>query len=284
MQYVWNMISKGPIAFIFFLFLFYGSASAQQDLPYFSGIVDDDNIILSWNCQYSSVKEIAVLRSADSTSNFFTIGYVDKLKKGPQTFSDLYPAPGKNYYKLCLVFKSGLKWSTGFCAVTFNDEDTVSAPKLPPVPTRMPVSGDGMAPANAILRPIVETTAKQPVSPPKASPNTPQSDTTKQQPVKLKLNTAFEDMDSTTMNTVRSRFLSTDPTSGHIKMELPADVAEHHYSIKFYNKQNHLVVDIPFVNKSTVIIDKRNFQRKGTYKFKLRRDLIELEAGSVTIY
>ena len=67
-------------------------------------------------------------------------------------------------------------------------------------------------------------------------------------------------------------------------MNLPDDVSTHHYSIKFYDKDNHVVIDVPRINTAKLILDRRNFQKKGVYKFAIRKDILELEHGYITIY
>ena len=94
---------------------------------------------------------------------------------------------------------------------------------------------------------------------------------------------SFDDPTETSPTFIRSLYVFTDPTTGHINMNLPNDVATHHYSIKFYNEQNQMIIEVPRINASNIIIDKRNFQRKGTYKFVLRKDVTELEQGYITI-
>jgi len=82
---------------------------------------------------------------------------------------------------------------------------------------------------------------------------------------------------------VKSGFIYTNATTGHIIIDLPNDVATHHYSVKFYDDKNEMITEIPKINTPKIIVDKRNFQKKGMYKFKLRRDLVELETGYLII-
>ena len=66
-------------------------------------------------------------------------------------------------------------------------------------------------------------------------------------------------------------------------MNLPADVSTHHYSVKFYNEKGNMIFEVPKINAQNIIIDKRNFQKRGVYKFVLRRDVVELESGYVVV-
>jgi hypothetical protein len=62
---------------------------------------------------------------------------------------------------------------------------------------------------------------------------------------------------------------------------LPDDVRRHHYSLKFYNNEDHLVLEILKINTANFLIDKRNFQKAGLFKFILRKDGLEFESGYV---
>jgi len=97
-----------------------------------------------------------------------------------------------------------------------------------------------------------------------------------------KVTISFEEPDETS-KVIRSLYVYADPATGHITLNLPPDVATHHYSIKFYNDQNQMIIEVPKLNATKIILDKRNFQRKGTFKFVLRKDVTELESGYVEI-
>jgi hypothetical protein len=267
------MFQKGGLILFLLFCVVLPRAAAQPTLPYISGEVEDDNIVLSWVCPYNSVKEITVLRSFDSSSNYYTIGYVEELKKGIQEFTDPYPVAGKNYYKLSLQFKSGLKWSTSWCMV---DYDTTTP--LLPVPK----------PAKPI--PVPAEAAKEPKNtPPQIAKtnNTTLADSAGISPAtakpRPKLEIADDDPVASSPGFIKSRYISADLQTGHIRMSLPDDVQTHQYSIRFYNRQNNMVVDIPHINTARILIDKRNFQRKGTYKFVLRKDGVELEGGYISV-
>ena len=71
--------------------------------------------------------------------------------------------------------------------------------------------------------------------------------------------------------------------SGHVNMNLPDDVKSHHYSVKFFDAHNVMIIDVPHINADHIIIDRRNFQHTGVYRFVLRRDVTELETGYIRI-
>ena len=382
-------------------------SAAQPVLPDMTGTTEKNVVILSWSCQYDGVKSIAVLRSYDSNFNYSTIGYVKKLYKGVQAFADGHPNPGKNFYKLSIVFNSGLTWSSNHYGVNVDSAslragralpsnealqkmivtepqktnatetkatenknvaaaDTIEAPKhrpkltfndpedvnayvdMQPEATRkkMTLSYEGdpseldpdkyidkqtrdkdkepqekekkkitlsfkddadMAAyieklpeetrrkikltegtdttrinPDAYIESVKKETAKQ--SDPK---HIPEVVTAPPQPApRPRITIAFNDepLADNVSNTVKSRYVAVNPGNGHIELSLPDDVGTHHYSIKFYDKDNHMVLEVPKINTPKIILDKRNFQKKGTYKFAIKKDILELEHGYITIY
>ena len=316
------MISRYPapgIALLFFLSFYGFRAIAQPSLPDFTGNVDKGVIVLSWKCQYNGVKSITVLRSADGLTNYSVIGNVENLEKGMQVFVDGHPAPGKNCYKLGIIFTSGLKWSSNSYCRNIEKSELESSSKLPSndsiqklivtqdIPeNKRPGTANPAWQKNSTLNAGEDTGSSyepmesarkyppaKPADPPKVTVTfrddtahtnknaTAQSDIQPNGGKKIIL--SFEEPDETSSHLVRSRFLSTDAITGHIIMNLPDDVASHHYSIKFFDDKNNMITEVPRINVPKVIIDKRNFQRRGTYKFKLHRDGIELETGYISI-
>lgn len=448
------------ILFILFLVTFSIAAIAQPTLPDLMGDEQEGLVLLSWTCQYDGVKSISVLRSADSSFNYSTIGYVKKLYKGVQAFADGHPMPGKNYYKLSIVFNSGLTWGSNHYGVyvdsiavrkgrampsnealqklivneaqekaakpekaekpdgkilnavapadkdkymeVYKKDAPAAVADLPEQKLKMPERKDDeevsvedyiqTLPAETRKKIAItyeddseEVDAadyiedKKPVEPQKKVNVTfdnksdvaafvetlPKSDKRKftvsynvdttvpdpskylednkkpaeQKKVSVTLNTEAAvqayvetlpktsknkvtisyNVDSITNNAkvvndaikkqevtptprpkitikfaddmnvneaadVKSKYIFNDARSGNVTMSLPDDIATHHYSIKFFDKENHMVIEIPKINTAKIILDKRNFQKKGQYKFALRRDVVELESGYINIY
>lgn len=324
-----------PLRIIFILLLFCliaFRATAQTTLPDIAAAADKGIVILSWNCQYNGIRSITVLRSADSLYNYSVIGKVKKLDKGVQAFVDGHPAAGKNFYKLIILFNSGLNWSSNHCGVTVeqsvietshlhlppNDSlqryiatiDTVKAGKIntatEPV-TKLTAKSvlDIDANEDTEEKPKTKTLIDEPddtdmaISKP-AEPShriyisfdpdsvlaevAPSPDTTKKKEEhRQRIIISFDDPGTSVPTIIKSQYIFTDPATGHVDMNLPDDVTTHHYSVKFYNADNQMIIEIPRINASKIIIDKRNFQQKGTYKFILRKDVTELESGYVII-
>ena len=465
------MIARGTAArLIVISFLVMGALSsvAQPTLPDLTGTNENGLALLSWTCQYDGVKSISVLRSADSNFNYTTVGYVRKLLKGVQAFVDGHPMPGKNFYKLSIVFNSGLTWGSNHHGVyvdsaSINPKRIVPAnealqkmivtdmlekvvpkqpqPKMPrkmapaerekytevlkknmdeindtsikrpkfkfnrqddkdemehvfssvPVEIRKKLSiayedeDNDLNAAKALDEPrlsqvdpgkkkilitfddkddvgaFIETLPKsderkitisytedtsdltatddldddendedrpkkikmariQAQQPKKVSVTFKDDlqaqaymaklpklstgkvtvsyniDTTPKKvaaevaapkppdPPKAKISLKFNDDFAASAPDIKSKYVSMDPGVGHVIINMPEDVRLKNYSIKFYDKENHVVVEVPKLYYKSAILDKHNFQKKGQYKFVIKRDGIEIESGYVTIF
>jgi len=290
---------------------------AQPTLPDVAAAANNGIVILSWNCQYTGIKSITVLRSSDSVANYATIGKVKKLDKGTQAFVDGHPAPGKNFYRLIILFRSGLSWSSNHTSiyvapVSSNDKklppndslqryittsDTARRNQVQTAQTRPQVKKDILAvdpeddvPDDDDDAPPTPATAADSKKKVYISFNMDTVNTgtkpavIQDNPVNnYKVTVTFEDPNDVVPTFIRSMYVYTDNATGHVKMNLPDDVATHHYSVKFYDGQNRMITEVPRINSAQIIFDKRNFQHKGTYKFVLRRDVVELETGYVQV-
>lgn len=82
---------------------------------------------------------------------------------------------------------------------------------------------------------------------------------------------------------IKSQYVFTNPFTGHVNIEV-ADAKTSKYSIEFFDSKNAKILEIPKLNETNIVLDKRNFQRVGIYKFELYKDKAKLETGYVTIY
>ncbi|WP_118972356.1 hypothetical protein [Taibaiella koreensis] len=88
------------------------------------------------------------------------------------------------------------------------------------------------------------------------------------------------------LNTVsypKSQYVFTNPFTGNINIEIQ-DALKENYSLIFYDQQDRVVLKVPRINDKIVILDKRNFQATGLFKFKLLKNKEEFDKGYVTIY
>ena len=233
------------------------SLKAQTILPDFDAISDKGVNILMWNCQYEGLKNIAVQRSADSTFNWSTIGYVKNLAKGPQAYVDGHPLPGKNWYRLNIAFSSDLTWFSNTRKLNVDSTALAQQPVMPPndalqnLATKMATGGTFVDIAG-----LAEKNLSIPL------PNDPAADA---------------------YSYIKSQFVFTNPFTGHINVEVDS-VKNHTYTLAFFDQKDQKVLAIDKISEPVIIIDKRNFQRKGLYKFELMKDKAKLETGFVTIY
>jgi hypothetical protein len=185
-----------------------------------------------------------VERSSDSIYNFTTIGYVKDLKKGSQAFIDGHPNPGVNWYRLNIVFSSDLNWYSNRVKLFVDSAQLLQQRVLPP---------------NDSLQKMVNS---------------------------LTLNSGAGDPSEINAYTyIRSQYVFTNPFTGHVNVELPENADKKAtYSLKFFDGKNKEVLHVPKISEHTIIIDKRNFQKKGLYKFELKKNKELLETGYITIY
>jgi len=292
------MIAGQPVLrllLFFFLFLAALKADAQPTLPDIAGSADKGVVILSWVCQYEGIKSIAVVRSLDSTKITKNIGYVKQLGKGLHAFADAHPEPGKNFYKLTILFKSGLSWSSNQTSV-YVDKAMLEEAKT-------------VLPANDSIQHFVVSETMVDKAKEVKEGVLHEADTTRHHkivvsfdidsnavsilsadeirnmvtPPRKRITVTFDDPTASETAVVQYRFIKVDALTGHVDMNLPEDVGTHHYSVKFYDEKGTVVMEVSKISRPNIIFDKRNFQKKGIYKFVIRRDVVELESGYVSL-
>ena len=275
---------------------------AQNTVPQLPDMVasSDKGInVLSWLCQYDGLASIAVQRSDDSIFNYVTIGFVKNLKKGVQAFIDGHPKPGDNWYRLYIAFGSDLTWYSNRIKIHIDSATLLEKGVLPPnEELQKYASSVNLTPGDV----IANTKEKpEPVNTGYTKPtyntntnattaNNTNTTNTYTPPAKpkpnLKLNIPKED-NVNQMAYIKSRYVFTNPYTGHITLELPAETRKV-YSIKFFkqNDTRNPVLEVPRLRKKEVIIDKHNFQTKGIYKFELFEGQwgTKIDEGYISIY
>jgi hypothetical protein len=86
-----------------------------------------------------------------------------------------------------------------------------------------------------------------------------------------------------TVEMPKSQYVFTNPFTGNINIEIQ-DALKETYQLFFYDQNDKEVLRIPRINDKIVILDKRNFQTTGIFKFKLLKNKEEFDKGYVTIY
>lgn len=214
---------------------------AQPTLPEIATITQGGINVISWTNPYESgLKSIAVQRSADSNYNFTTVGYVSNLKKGVQSFVDAHPMPGKNWYRLMILFTSDMEWKSNVGKIIVDSAAIANRKPLPP--------------SDSLQKLIAQTGGQA------AAVNS--------------------------INTVsypKSQYVFTNPFTGNVNIEIQ-DAFKENYHLVFYDQQDREVLTVPRINDKIVILDKRNFQTTGLFKFKLFKNKEEFDKGYITIY
>jgi hypothetical protein len=80
-----------------------------------------------------------------------------------------------------------------------------------------------------------------------------------------------------------SSHIYSNPYTGHIMITLD-DVRQKRYSLKFYDPNKEEVLYISRIKKTKIVVDKYNFNARGTYSFKLFESDKIFETGYITIY
>lgn len=236
-------------------------AHAQPALPEVAHATSKAVNFLSWTSPYEHIRSIAVQRSPDSVFNWQVIGFVKDLNQGPQAFIDGHPIPGRNFYRLEIVFSSDLHWFSNSVKLHVDSNDIKNGRVLPPTDSLQKYVA-GML-RDGTLRIKVDT-----------SNHTGNIETNIVVPTTG---------NSQQYSYERSLYVYTDPFTGHVNVSV-GDPKAHMYAIQFYDGRNNKVLFIPHVGVPELIIDKRNFQKKGLYKFELIEDQQIKETGFVTIY
>lgn len=282
---------------IIILCLFLGSSNgllAQNTLPQLPDMIasSDKGInVLSWMCQYEGLTSIAVQRSDDSVFNYVTIGYVKNLRKGVQAFIDGHPKPGDNWYRLYIAFSSDLTWYSNRIKINIDSATLLEKGVIPPnEELQKYASSVNLKPGDVIANTKekdipTSTMATGNMSTINNSRDHTYTPKTKPKP-DLQLNIPSEET-SGQMAYIKSRYVFTNPFTGHVTLELPADTRLV-YSIKFFkqNEPQNPILEVPRLREKKVIIDKHNFQEKGIYKFELYEGQwkTKMDEGYITIY
>lgn len=213
-------------------------------LPFMSIVTENAQNILNWTSQFDGVKSIAVQRSADSVRNFVTIGVLSNPKKGIQRYVDELPLAGKNHYRLSVNFAGDLEWFSNTYKV-YLDSATI---------------------ANSLKGGI-------------------KSGTTKSVPIEDSGNqtTSAATPKSTEFYYPPSTHVYTNPYTGHINITLE-DALSKKYSLRFFDPNKNEVLKVSRISRPNLVLDKNNFNGKGTFQFQLFDGNELIETGYITIY
>ena len=266
------MMPKWPIhLFLVCCCLFVApQAIAQPQLPDIAGATVHGINLLTWTNQYDNIKSIEILRSADSINNFAPIATIKTPQKGVAKYTDAKPLAGNNWYELSIEFHSSLKWNSKILNL-YVDSVAPSAPKdslkhiTPSVPAKIE--------KKVIPVPTTKDTTIKPLLRPDTLLN-------KKAAAHIQLKPDTTVADAATF--FKSKYVAVDAATGFVRIELP-DVKKNHYSLRFFDQKNKQVVELPKVNASPLLLDMRNFQRKGVYHFVIKKDSKDFDQGYIVL-
>ncbi len=75
----------------------------------------------------------------------------------------------------------------------------------------------------------------------------------------------------------------TNPYTGHININI-ADAGTKRYSLKFFDPNRNEVLKVSRIQKPKLVLEKRNFNARGTYSFQLFEGSSLIETGYITLY
>lgn len=251
-------------------------------LPDMASVTQNGINILTWACQYDGVKSIAVQRSADSNLNYITIGYVKDVKKGVQYYLDGHPKAGPNWYRVKLVFGSDLSWTSNRIKIIVDSTQVAKGRILPSNDSLQGLASKFSTKKVEVVDSATGTVGKKTVIV-NSTVTTKPKDTAKAI-LKPVLTLEIPDIENVNAYTyIKSQYVFTNPFTGHVNIEI-ADAKTIKYSLEFFDSKNKKILEVPKVTEPNVILDKRNFQKVGMYKFELYKEKVKLETGYITIY
>lgn len=269
------------ILLLSFLVTFSSKAFAQPTLPDLANVSQNGINILTWACQYDGIKSIAVQRSSDSNFNYITIGYVRDVKKGIQYYLDGHPKPGPNWYRVKLVFGSDLSWTSNRIKVMVDSASVAKGRVLPSNDSLQGMAAKFQTKSIQVTDSSTGKVGKKNVIVTSTIKNSKDSSKTSNG---LSLTIEIPDIENVNAYSyIKSQYVFTNPFTGHVNIEI-VDAKTGKYNLEFYDNKNVRILEIPRISEPNIVLDKRNFQRVGMYKFELYKDKIKLETGYITIY
>jgi hypothetical protein len=225
------------------IFIFLLSATAvDAQLPNIEVVTAKGKNVISWMNPYADLYSITIQRSADSSSNYITIGKLDKPKKGANSYIDLLPKNGKSFYQLIITFNPDVEWFS----------------------KRKGIFIDSISIKNSML--IDDSIA---------------SNAAKQKALEANPTLAIEDI-KPTFTFTPSTHIYTNTYTGHININLENTVNKK-YSLIFFGNDSKEVFRLDRISYDVIVLDKHNFNGKGTFSFSLLESGKEVEKGYVNV-
>ena len=275
-----------------------GQIAAQDTLPKFSVTTRGNNrILVNWNNNYKSVAQISIQRSIDSLRNFKTIlsvpdpnvpqnGFVDTKAPAPNMFYRLFIVLDSGKYLFSVAKRPVLDTSKIVEKVAVDKNPIVTNNNKRVIIDNSLTSSDAEKIREKLEnRTVDSSTIAKPI--PEKFFTVKKRDTVLYQISEKKFKAFRDSLVSKTKDTLVFRSADTilikpfvpkevykpsiyvfTEKDGNINISLP-DVANKHYSIKFFDDKNEPLFEIIRVKESPLLLDKSNFLHAGWFKFEL---------------
>jgi hypothetical protein len=204
-------------------------------LPDFSALIKTGKIQLDFISGFRDVRFIGVQRSLDSVLNFSTVGLVNNPNDFRNSYQDIKPLPGSNYYRLFIQFNNGrYLYSKIIMAVP---DSTIDASKK----LQLSDMKEAIAAAKEAGVTVVNGNA---------------TTSTKVKEEKIVWHP--------------SNYIYTT-ADGNVNIKLP-DAADKKYSVRFFEPDGSFLFEIREVKEPFLILEKAIFLHSGWFNFEIYQD------------
>lgn len=242
------------------------SVCAQDTLPSFTAANRNGRIILNWVNNFPLVKQLSIQRSSDSLKGFKTILTLPDPTAITNGFLDNNAPDTVLFYKLYILLDSG--------------KYVFSKSKRPEKKTMQPAQANtGQREERSLI-----ATSTQATTEPAAEPATTVTATIANVAEKQRIHDLKGDTVTQVVTPVivkPSSFVFTS-AEGNVTIVLPRDKFNR-FSIRFFDPEGDPAFTINSIREHTIIVDKSNFMRSGTFVFELYENGVMKEKNKVQI-
>lgn len=203
-------------------------------LPDFSALIKTGKIQLDFISGFRDVKFIGVQRSLDSVLNFSTIGLVNNPNDFKNSYQDVKPLPGSNYYRLFIQFNNG-RYLYSKITLAVPDSTIDGSKKLQ-------------------LSDVKEAIAAAKEAGVNTGANGTKNGAVKEEKIVWH----------------PSNYVYTT-ADGNVNIKLP-DATEKKYSVKFFEPDGAFLFEISEVKEPFLILEKAIFLHSGWFNFEIYQD------------
>lgn len=227
------------------------TVAGQPLLPGISCFCEAGALQITWQSQFDGVRYVRVNRSFDSLGRFDQVGTLVSPVKGVQRYSDTDVREGKVFYRLSLEFNSGLVWNSNVCRKVVDSACISSVRKR-----GISITKDT---ANLEIRSKLSVISFS----------------------RILLPRPIDTFEEPTF--VMPVHVGVQKNTGHVFVKLPKRQMSEKCSVVFCDRKGVVVLSIAELQSEFVLIERRNFQHQGLFKFLLRKGEYELESGYLSL-